>query len=304
MTRMNEEEARAYLEHLRWPDGACCPFCKVYRVTRLKGSHQGFFECRHCLKQFTVRTGTIFERSHVPLATWLIVYHLLCASKKGISALQVSRMVGVTYKTAWFMCHRIRYGVKQDDLPRMTGTIEVDETYVGGIARNAKRGRGAPKKTPVVALVQRNGRARTRVVDAVSAKNLRSAIFENVRRDATLMTDDWRGYRGLNPLFKGGHHRVQHSKGEYARGTINTNSVESFFAVLKRGMVGSFHHVSKAHLHRYCDEFAFRWDTRKNTDQERMVTALRLAEGKRLVYRNLTNGTTRKEKGTTQTASN
>lgn len=290
MTTLSEDQATSQLEHLRWPDGAACPFCRLHQVTKLNGKRHGFYQCNRCRKQFTVRTGTIFERSHVPLSKWFQAVHLLCASKKGMSALQVSRMLGVTYKTAWFLCHRIRHALNQGDLARMTGTIEVDETYVGGIARNAKRGRGAPKKTPVVALVQRDGQVRTRVVESVSAKNLRSAILENVRREATIVTDEFSSYRGIGTLFKGGHHRVNHSKGRYVRGIIHTNTVESFFAVLKRGMVGSFHHVSKAHLHRYCDEFAFRWDTRKGTDAERVEKALRLAEGKRLMYRSLING--------------
>ncbi|OGX28489.1 MAG: hypothetical protein A3B78_00090 [Omnitrophica WOR_2 bacterium RIFCSPHIGHO2_02_FULL_67_20] len=288
--RLDEKQARQHLETLRWPNGARCPFCRLRQVTKLNGKRQGFYQCNHCRKQFTVRTGTIFERSHVPLSKWLQAVHLLCASKKGMSALQVSRMLGVTYKTAWFLCHRIRHAMNQGGLARMTGTIEVDETYVGGIARNAKRGRGAPKKTPVVALVQRNGQVRTRVVESVSAKNLRSAMLENVRRDATIMTDEFSSYRGIGTVFKGGHYRVNHSKGQYAQGFIHTNTVESFFALLKRGMVGTFHHVSRAHLQRYCDEFAFRWDTRKVTDTERVQAALRLAEGKRLLYRSLTDG--------------
>lgn len=288
MTTLTEEHAQAHLERLRWPQGAACPFCRLHQVTKLNGTRQGFFQCNRCRKQFTVRTGTIFERSHVPLSKWLQAVHLLCASKKGMSALQVSRMLGVTYKTAWFMCHRIRETLKSPG-GLLTGTIEVDETYVGGKATSQHQGRSPTKKAPVVAIIQRDGQARTRVIKSVSAKNLMKALRDHMDIESTVMTDDFPSYRNVDEVFYQ-HQAVVHSKQEYVRGEVHVNTCESFFALLKRGLMGSFHHVSRKHLQRYSDEFAFRWDTRKVTDAARVEAALRLAEGKRLMYRSLTNG--------------
>lgn len=285
---LTEDQTREQLERLRWPNGAQCPFCKLHQVTKLNGKRQGFYQCNRCRKQFTVRTGTIFERSHVPLSKWLQAVHLLCASKKGMSALQVSRMLGVTYKTAWFLCHRIREAMRSPE-GLLSGTVEIDETYVGGRADNQHKGRSLTKKAPVVAIIQREGKARTRVVNAVSAKNLMKVLRDHVDVESTVMTDDFISYRKVDEVFFQ-HHAVVHSKKEYVRGTAHVNNCESFFALLKRGLMGSFHHVSRDHLHRYCNEFAFRWDTRKVTDAERVEGALKLAEGKRLMYRDLTNG--------------
>jgi transposase-like protein len=285
MKLLTEEQARVHLEQLRWPDGVACPFCHLHQVTKLNGQRQGFHQCNRCRKQFTVRTGTIFERSHVPLSKWLQAVHLLCASKKGMSALQVSRMIGVSYKTAWFLCHRIREAMRSPS-GLLTGTIEVDETYVGGKEINAQRGRSTLKKTPVVAVIQRNGQARTRVVKSVSGKNLMKVLRDHVDIESTVMTDDFMSYRHADEVFYQ-HHAVVHSKKEYARGDVHVNNCESFFALLKRGLMGSFHHVSRKHLGRYSNEFAFRWDTRKVSDEERLDAALRLAEGKRLRYAQL-----------------
>lgn len=280
-----EEQARDRIEQLRWPDGAACPFCRLHQVTKLNGKREGFFQCNRCRRQFTVRTGTIFERSHVPLSKWLQAVHLLCASKKGMSALQVSRMLGVSYKTAWFLCHRIREAMRSPG-GLLTGTVEVDETYVGGKGSNRHQGRGTFNKVPVVALIQRQGNMRTRVVKTVSAKNLMKALRDHVDIESTVMTDDFMSYRKLDEVFYQ-HEAVVHSKKEYARGNVHVNNCESFFALLKRGLMGSFHHVSRKHLGRYSNEFAFRWDTRKITDEERTTTALQLAEGKRLRYAQL-----------------
>ncbi|MBI4323463.1 MAG: IS1595 family transposase [Candidatus Omnitrophica bacterium] len=292
MNLMSEDQTRAYLEELRWPNGAQCPFCTLHQVTKLNGKRPGFYQCNRCRKQFTVRTGSIFERSHVPLSKWLQAVHLLCASKKGMSALQVSRMLEVSYKTAWFLCHRIREAMRSPG-GLLTGTVEVDETYVGGKEKNAQRGRSTRKKTPLVAVIQRNGKVRTQVVRSVSAANLMRVLKENVDVESTLMTDDFMSYRHVDEVFYQ-HEAVVHSKKEYARGNVHVNNCESFFALLKRGLMGSFHHVSRKHLGRYSNEFAFRWDTRKITDAERVEAALRLAEGKRLMYCDLTNGETAK----------
>jgi transposase-like protein len=299
----DDDKAREFVEKLRWPDGPVCPHCgEVNNAYKLepkpakensKGKHvrKGVWKCGGCREQFTVTVGTIFEDSHIPLSKWLLAYHLLCASKKGMSAHQLHRMLTVTYRSAWFMAHRIRYTMSQEPLSsKLTGIIEVDETYVGGKPRKqhgqpkAKRGRGT-KKVPVVALVERGGRVRAHKIEHVNAKTLKGAILENVDRSSAIMTDEWRSYHGIGKEFAGGHHVVNHGRGEYVRGDASTNEAEAFFALLKRGIVGSFHHVSKKHLDRYCDEFSFRWNHRKTTDSERTVEAIKGAEGKRLMYR-------------------
>jgi len=233
------------------------------------------------------------ESSHLPLRLWLMAFTIMCSAKKGISALQMQRQLGIgSYRTARFMAMRIRHAMSKEPLAGLLrGTVEVDETYVGGKPRpeagqpkNAKRGRGT-KKTPVVALVERGGRVRARKVDRVDGAALKGAIRKNVDRKARIMTDEWAAYRGIGKEFEGGHEVVTHSAGEYARGDVTTNTVESFFALLKRGVIGSFHHISKEHLDRYCDEFSFRWNTRSASDSERTKIALQQAEGMRLTYK-------------------
>jgi transposase-like protein len=251
--------------------------------------------CNDCRKQFTVTVGTIFEDSHIALRSWVMAFQMMCASKKGVSAKQVQRQLGLgSYKSAWFLCHRIRYAMKNGPMAKLLkGVVEVDETYVGGKPRPGtgphKRGRGTCK-TPVMALVERNGSVRTRVVADVTGKTLKSAIRENVARSAAIYTDEWASYRGIGREFRGGHDFVRHGSGEYTKGDVNTNTAESFFALLKRGVYGTFHHVSKTHLHRYCVEFEFRWNHRGVEDGERMERALKAAEGKRLMYREPVGG--------------
>ncbi len=215
-----------------------------------------------------------------------MAFHLICASKKGISALQLQRMLGLgSYKSSWHLAHRIRHAMQSEPLRTMLrGTIEMDETYVGGKTRQGRVGRGSERKTPVVALVQRGGKLRTKVVQRVTARNLKAAMDEAVDADSRLMSDDFRSYRALGRYFKGGHQFVRHSMKEYARGDVHVNTCESFFSLLKRGVHGVFHHVARHHLHRYADEFAFRWNHRKVTDGERAEIALRLAPGCRLLY--------------------
>jgi transposase-like protein len=221
-----------------------------------------------------------------------MAFALLCSAKKGISALQLQRELDLgSYRTAWHLAMRIRHAMSREPLAGLLkGTVEVDETYVGGKPRpeagapKSKRGRGT-KKTPVVALVERNGRVRARKVERVDGVTLKAAIRENVDRSSRIMTDEWAAYRGIGSEFAGGHEVVTHSAGEYARGDATTNTAESFFALLKRGVMGSFHSISKQHLDRYCDEFSFRWDYRRINDSDRTAIAIRQAEGKRLSYR-------------------
>lgn len=293
LSKLTEDEARSYLESVLWPNGPACGHCRSQNARKLEGeAHRaGLYKCRDCRKQFTVTVNTIFHRSHIPLRLWLMAFSILCSAKKGISALQLQRQLGLgSYQAAWHMAHRIRYAMSQEPLKGMLqGQVEVDETYVGGKPRpksgeKPKRGRGT-KKIPVVALVQRGGNVRAKPIERVDGKTLKGAIRENVDKRSVILTDEFSSYRGIGKEFKFGHVTVNHSEGEYARGGAHTNTAESYFSLLKRGIVGSFHHVSKEHLHRYVDEFSFRWNHRGAKDGERTVTALRAANGKRLSYK-------------------
>jgi transposase-like protein len=294
----DEEAARKFLEAQRWPNGPVCPHCgsaKAYALTAKPGSkrpvRKGVYCCAKCRKQFTVRIGTIFEDSHIPLNKWLMAFHLMASSKKGISSMQLHRELGITLKSAWFLSHRIREAMAEKHSDLLCGIVEVDETYVGGKPRNGaapyKRGRGT-EKTPVVALVERNGRVRSKPVERVDSKSLKGAIFENVDRNSHINTDEFSAYRGIGMFYRS-HKKVNHKEGEYVRDDVSTNTAESFFALLKRGHYGIFHSLSKQHLHRYCNEFAFRWNYRKVDDGERMIAAIMGAEGKRLMYRQSVN---------------
>lgn len=288
----NEDKAREHLETLRWPDGPFCPHCGSYKATRLEGKkhRKGLIQCNDCREQYTVTVGTVFERSKVPLHKWLFVNHLLCSSKKGISAHQIHRMIGVTYKTAWFMCHRIREAMDQDDGP-LGGSpdqiVEADETYVGGKSEN-RAFSGIPKKHVVVTLVERDGRARSFHIANVHANIVRPLLFQHADRLSTLMTDESRAYAQAGESFWQ-HKTVTHRDKEYSRkddkGHWHTNTVENFFSIFKRGIVGTFHHVSEAHLGRYAREFDFRYNHRDVTDAERADQSLRGIYGKRLTYR-------------------
>lgn len=295
----DENAARQYLEGIHWPDGPVCPHCGSVKATRLEGKKHraGLVQCNDCREQFTVTVGTVFERSKVPLNKWLLANHLLCASKKGISGHQMARMLGVTYKTAWFMMHRIREAMKDTDNEPMGGygvTVEADETYVGGKVtnrhaseRNGKRLSPFHGKQPVVSLVERDGKVRSFHLANVNANTLRHALVTNVDRGSWLMTDDHSGYKTVGKEYVG-HGVVAHSRGEYGRATyFHTNTVENFFSILKRGIVGVYHHVSEAHLKRYVTEFDFRYNTRKLNDYERAEIALKGASGKRLTYRRI-----------------
>jgi transposase-like protein len=294
----DEDKARALLESLRWPDGAVCPHCKNDGKTKpnskltakpdsKRGVRKGVYFCGACRKQFTVKVGTIFEDSHIPISKWLMAYFILCSSKKSISAHQMHRMLDVTYKTAWFMCHRIRYAMGADEnTPKLSGTVEVDETFIGGKCTVKE---SYLRKTPVVALIERNGNMRTAVVSNVTQKNLGRILNEVVSKQAVLNTDEHLAYRQIGKQYKS-HETVVHSKYEYARnlpdGTVaHINTAESFFSLLKRGVHGSWHHVSREHLPKYAGEFAFRWNHRKVTDGQRTVEALKATEGKRLTYK-------------------
>lgn len=288
-SHLSEDEARTYLETLRWPHGPECPRCHTHeRISKIQGksARPGLYHCGACRRQFTVTVGTVMHRSHLTCRQWVMAFHLICASKKGISALQVQRMLGLSsYESAWFLCHRVRAAM--EEMRVLTGTVEVDETYVGGKGHGAlQRGRGTPK-TPVLAMISRDGGTHTRIISRVDGKTLKGAIREVVLPDSRIMTDENYSYRGIGREFAGGHHTVVHSHKEYARGDVHVNNAESYFSLLKRGVHGTFHHVSKKHLGRYCHEFSFRWNRRKITDGQRCTSAISQSGGKRLTYAKL-----------------
>ncbi len=295
----DENAAVMFLEAQRWNGHAACPHCGSENVYQMKDRETGernkrfLWKCREpeCGKQFTVRVGTVFEDSLIPLRHWCYAFWAACSSKKGVSALQIKRQTGLSYKSALFMMHRIRFAMADDHAKPapLTGTVEVDETYVGGKphAKQASGKRLSPvaNKVPVVAMVQRGGEVRAMVMPTINGENLKTAIAANVHSSARLMTDESSVYKTLGKDYEGGHHTVVHSNGEYVRGDVTTNTVEGFFSILKRGMVGTFHAVSKKHLHRYVSEFEYRYNTRHLDDGERTVKAIRKADGKRLLYR-------------------
>jgi transposase-like protein len=288
----DERAAVEFLEEQRWNGEPYCPRCGVFGAIKMldrngRRSERFLWRCvAGCRKQFTVRIGTVMEDSRIPFRFWCLAFYRACASKKGVSALQIKRETGLSYKSELFLMHRVRWAMTDSAIPRgnLTGRVETDETYVGGRRRGGGPGRG-DNKTPVVAMVERGGRVRAYPVARVTAANLKAAILEHISLEATLLTDENPSYPKVGRNFKGGHHTVNHSHKEYARGWVNTNSVESFFALLKRGVMGTFHSVSPKHLHRYVTEFEFRYNYRFADDGERTVRAIRSSFGKRLLYK-------------------
>jgi transposase-like protein len=298
----DENAARSHLEALRWPDGVVCPRCGAMgKIAKLEGKSMGagWWYCGDCQDKFTVRVGSIFERSHIPLHKWLLGFRLMASSKKGISAHQLHRTLGLTYKSAWFMAHRIREAMKDTSGEPMGGNgtpVEVDEAYLGspgytlknthdGAKWQPKRGHG--DKMMVVTLVERGGRARSVKVNDMTADTVSAIIARNVRPDSRLMTDESRVYAGIGRTMDS-HETVHHKKKEYARGDVTTNTVEGFFSVFKRGMKGVYQHCDERHLQRYLHEFDFRYSNRAALDiddGERTALAIKGAEGKRLTYR-------------------
>ena len=290
----NEEAARKHLEAIRWPQGPVCPHCGgIERNSLLQGeSHRpGLYFCGDCRTQFTVTVGTVFERSKIPLHKWVLATHLLCASKKGMSSKQIERMLGVTYKTAWFMTHRIREAMNPNASGKLGsggGTVEVDETYIGN-KKGRKRHRGMAHKHAVFSLVERSGKVRSFHVANVRAETLRPIIKAHMDNKAHLMSDDAGQYRILGQV-SASHGVINHSSKEYVRGNVHTNTIEGCFSLLKRGINGTFHHVSEQHLQRYVNEFDFRYNHREKlgyTDAERTTAALKGISHKRLTYRRI-----------------
>jgi transposase-like protein len=294
----DEQSAFDRLEAIVWPDGIACPHCGVIGKARAltgvkdkKGRERiGLKKCYACRKQFTVRVGTVFEASHVPLHMWFQAAYLMCSSKKGISSNQLHRTLGVTLKTAWFMSHRLREAMrvlKMDPLGGENKFVEADETFVGGKAKNRAYAKTLPRHEPVVALVERGGKVRSRHVADVTAKTLKPILVEAIAKETDLRTDQSPVYTEIGQTFAS-HETVNHSIKEYVRGDAYTNTVEGYFSIFKRGIYGVYHHVSQQHLKRYLCEFDFRYNERIALgvdDQERTARALRGSIGKRLTYR-------------------
>lgn len=282
----DERACRLHLENIRWNGKIACVHCgstrKIYRINDGK-----LFRCADCGKQFTVRVGTIFEDSALPLQKWFMAIYIFMAHKKGISSVQLGKDIHVTQKTAWFMLHRIRYAVRTSSLEKpLDGIIEVDETFVGGKSHGFGRGYSQPNKTAVFGIKQRNGIVRAEKVERANRRTIRPIIKKSVSPEATIMSDEFQVYNGLGKEFKE-HHVVIHSKKEYSRGNVNTNSIESFWALFKRGYVGTYHWMSPKHLDKYVDEFEFRVNSKDITDPARLSLMLNCAEG-RLTYKDLT----------------
>ncbi len=289
----DQEAARKYLEARLWPNGPHCPVCGTgERITVRAG---GYYRCNQCKEDFTIRTSTIFERSHVPLHKWVYAMYLLVTARKGISSMQLAKEIGITQKSAWFVLHRLREACGGPGLKKLAGIIEIDETFVGGKEANKhehkklKAGRGTVGKAPVLGMRERGGRTVAMPISGADADNVQAAIHENVEIGSTLHTDEAGAYAGLAGLFFN-HDTVNHSAGEFVRAGVTTNGIESVFAVLKRGMIGVYHHASPKHLARYVDEFSFRLNEGnvKNHTLTRLDSFIDGVAGKRLTYKALT----------------
>jgi transposase-like protein len=299
----NEAAAFEHVEAMLWPQGPVCHHCgsmdKHYKLVgvRSKASKKspagverhGLYKCAACRKQFTVRMGTIFEETHLPLHKWLQAIHLMCSSKRGISAHQLHRVLECTYKTAWFLAHRIREAMRSDDFTPMGGngkTVEADETYIGRLQGTPVKTGGAAHKNTVLTLVERGGIARSFHVDTARLGTVMPIVRANIAKESAMMTDESGVYRRLKDEFAS-HDFVTHSKDEYVRGNVHTNTVEGYYSIFKRGMKGVYQHCAEHHLHRYLAEFDFRYSNRVALgidDGVRSLIALKGAKGKRLTY--------------------
>jgi transposase-like protein len=278
----SEDRCREYIEALRWPSGVCCTRCGSVSVSKIFKRNQ--YDCNDCRYQFSPMAGTVFHDTHLPLTKWFLAVYLMCESKKGMSANQISRTLGIGYKAAWYLCHRIREAMKCDESERLTGTVEADETYVGG-RYDKRRSRDTHEKACVVGVIQRGGPVRAKKIQSRGARALAGFIRESVEPGSKLMTDEYAGYNKVGKEYR--HKKVNHSELQYVEGLTHTNSIENFWSLFKRGLVGSFHKVSEKHLDRYLDEFTYRFNGRDD-DALFQNTIRNLVNGKVLTFEKLT----------------
>jgi transposase-like protein len=280
-----DDACRVYLENIYWGGKPTCPHCQNTRAyeLKIKGEFKGLYKCTACRKRFTVTVGTVFEASHVPLRKWFIAIFLLTSHKKGIASTQLAKDLGITQKSAWHLLHRLRFAFGRKEKPELKGIVEADETYVGG-HRKGKHGRGAAGKTAVFGMVERGGNVLAMPIKNVDADTLKTLIYTNVKPESKLMTDSFPSYNGLDNIYK--HGVINHSEGRYADGNVHTQTIEGYWSLLKRGIVGIYHQVSPQHLHRYCVEFGFRYNSRKINEAERFNMML-MQSGGRLMYKDL-----------------
>ena len=278
----SEDRCREYIEALRWPSGVCCTRCGSLSVSRIVKRHQ--YDCNDCRYQFSPMAGTVFHDTHLPLTKWFLATYLICESKKGMSANQLKRTLGVSYKTAWYLCHRIREAMKSDTSEKLKGIVEADETFVGG--RYDRRRKREPNGKPcVMGVIQRGGQVRANKIQSRGARAIAAFIKESVEPGAQLMTDEYAAYQKIGRAYD--HNAVNHSKLEYVEGLTHTNSIENFWSLFKRGLVGSFHKVSEKHLDRYLDEFTYRFNGRED-DRLFQNTLRNLVKGEVLTFEKLT----------------
>ena len=310
--KLTEEQAREHIERVLWPKGPVCPHCGNRGAWEIRGEsvRAGLYKCKRCHEPFTVTVGTVMHSSHIPLSKWVAAIHMMCSHKKGVSALQLKRDLGLgSYRTAWHLGHRIRLAMNEEPLKRiLKGTIECDEAFVGGKTRKhnynplrekqkAKAGGWATRKAPVMALVERNGNCVSTPIDLPTMETLQSTILKHCDSDSHIMTDELSGYSGIGWFFNG-HSKVKHTIGQYVKGEASINTVEGFFSLLKRAHYGIYHSISKHHLHRYLDEITFRWNyrcgrpkTKKRParegfdDSQRAEILLKGIVGRRLIYK-------------------
>jgi transposase-like protein len=293
----DDNSCREYLEQIRWEGTPVCIHCGVqsdkhYKL-KTKGEFKGLYKCNSCRERFTVKVGTMFEGSNISLRKWFIAIYIFSSHKKGISSHQLASDLGITQKSAWFMLQRIRYAFSVKSEEKMQGVVQADETFVGGKNKNRhadkkvadSQGRSVKDKTPVFGILQTSGKVHTTVIPDTKAKTIKPIIENMVSNGSIMVTDEWHAYKTLSKEYA--HIVVNHKEKEYVRDGFHTNGIENFWSLLKRGIYGIYHHTSPKHLHRYCDEFAFRFNSRKIESGERFDFSLRNTENRRLTYKQL-----------------